>query len=70
MRDSYVALMDVYWWSVKYKNNCNCELALKRVKPELSVKLAQTYKRMNESKAEKKIMDSIIKNTKNTEYLK
>jgi lipoteichoic acid synthase len=72
--DSYVALMDVYWWSGQNsKAIAIAKLALKNeVKtPELSVKLAQAYKRMNAIPKAEKIMDSIIKKyPKNTEYPK
>jgi phosphoglycerol transferase MdoB-like AlkP superfamily enzyme len=70
--DAYLALMDVYWWSDQNaKAIATAKLALKNeVKtPQLSIKLAQAYKRNNEIASAEKIMDSIIKkNPKNTEY--
>ncbi|SEA74688.1 Phosphoglycerol transferase MdoB [Flavobacterium gillisiae] len=72
--DSYLALMDVYWWSDQNSKAITiAKLALKNeVKsPELSVKLAQAYQRTNAIPKAEKIMDSIIKKyPKNTEYLK
>lgn len=72
--DSYLALMDVYWWSDQNSKAITiAKIALKNeVKnPELSVKLVQAYQRTNAIIKAEKIMDSIIKKyPKNTEYLK
>jgi phosphoglycerol transferase MdoB-like AlkP superfamily enzyme len=72
--DSYLALMDVYWWSDQNsKAIAIAKVALKNevTPPELSVKLAQAYKRANAVPQAEKIMDSIIKkHPKNTEYIK
>ena len=72
--DSYLALMDIYWWSDQNDKALKiAKLAAKNeVKnPELSVKLAQAYKRMNAIPKAEKIMDSIIrKYPKNSEYPK
>ncbi|WP_016988686.1 tetratricopeptide repeat protein [Flavobacterium sp. ACAM 123] len=66
--------MDVYWWSDQNsKAIAIAKVALKNevTPPELSVKLAQAYKRANAVPQAEKIMDSIIKkHPKNTEYIK
>ncbi|MFE3848811.1 sulfatase-like hydrolase/transferase [Flavobacterium sp. LB3P45] len=62
--DSYLALMDVYWWSGQNKKAV--EIGKKAISnqindPELAYKLAQAYKRMNNSKDTNKTIDSILK---------
>jgi phosphoglycerol transferase MdoB-like AlkP superfamily enzyme len=70
--DSYLALMDVYFWSNQDSKGITlAKLALKNeIKtPQFSIKLAQAYKRNNNIAAAEKIMDSIIKlYPKNLEY--
>lgn len=71
--DSYLALMDVYWWSGQ--NEKGIAIAKKAMKndvktPELGLKLAQAYKRTNNLSKSNKIIDSIIKKyPKNDDFL-
>tara|TARA_R110000868_G_scaffold401085_1_gene676388 strand:+ start:4221 stop:6650 length:2430 start_codon:yes stop_codon:yes gene_type:complete len=62
--DSYLALMDMYWWS--NQNEKGIATGKKGLKnkvetPELGVKLAQAYFRTNNSLIANKIIDSVIK---------
>jgi lipoteichoic acid synthase len=62
--DSYLAIMDVYWWSGQNKKAV--EIGKKALSnqvndPELAYKLAQAYKRMNNSKDTNKTIDSLLK---------
>jgi TolA-binding protein len=65
--------MDVYWWSGQ--NEKGIAIAKKAIKndvktPELSLKLAQAYKRTNNLAKSNKIIDSIIKiYPKNVDFL-
>ncbi|TDE42749.1 sulfatase [Flavobacterium rhamnosiphilum] len=71
--DSYLALMDVYWWSDQNKKAI--EIANKAVSngiknPEISFKLAETYKRMNNLKDANSIINNLLKRYPgNTNYL-
>jgi tetratricopeptide (TPR) repeat protein len=71
--DSYLALMDVYWWSDQNKKAI--EIANKAVSngiknPEISFKLAETYKRMNNTKDANSIINDLLKKYPgNTNYL-
>ena len=61
--DSYLAIMDVYWWSGQNKKGV--EIGKKALgnqinNPELGYKLAQAYKRMNNNSASKKTIDSLL----------
>lgn len=71
--DSYLALMDVYWWSGQNeKGIAIAKIAMKNdvTTPELGLKLAQAYKRTNNLVKSNKIIDSIIKKyPKNNDYL-
>lgn len=61
--DSYLAIMDVYWWSDQDKKAVAIGkkgLSNKIDNAELSLKLAQAYKRMNNHKAAKKTIDSLM----------
>ena len=62
--DAYLALMDVYWWSGQndkavaigkkaFNNHLN--------NPELGLKLAEAYKRMNNTKEVHLLMDKLLK---------
>lgn len=70
--DSYLALLDLYWWS----NQDHKSVALaakafsnKLTDPEISFKLAKAYKRMDTIKYASKIIDSILKiHPENSEY--
>ncbi|WP_369752297.1 sulfatase-like hydrolase/transferase [Flavobacterium sp. WC2409] len=72
--DSYLALMDMYWWS--NQNEKGIVTGKKGLKnkvetPELGVKLAQAYFRTNNSLIANKIIDSVIKkHPKETELFK
>ncbi|MEL1240420.1 sulfatase-like hydrolase/transferase [Flavobacterium flavipallidum] len=72
--DSYLALMDIYWWS--NQDNKGIEIAKKALKneiknPELGIKLAKAYKRTNNIAMAKKAVDSLLKNQpKNRDFLK
>lgn len=71
--DSYLALMDLYWWSDR--NNKAIDLAKTAKKneiknPDFSLKLAQAYNRTNNKPIANIIIDSIIKKyPKNQEYI-
>ena len=61
--DSYLAIMDVYWWSGQNKKGV--EIGKKALKnqiydPELAYKLAQAYQRTTNNSASKKIIDSLL----------
>ena len=72
--DSYLALMDIYWWSDQ--NEKGILIGQKGLKnkidiPQLGVKLAQAYFRTNNIVAANKIIDSIIKKyPKEPEFIK
>lgn len=72
--DSYLALMDMYWWSDQNEKGIlvgKRGLANKVDAPELAGKLAQAYFRTNNIPRAKKIIDSVInKHPKNPELLK
>jgi lipoteichoic acid synthase len=72
--DSYLALMDLYWWtSQDNKGIIIAKQGLKnKVKdPELGIKLAQAYKRTSNIIMAKTTIDSVIKKyPTNIEYLK
>ena len=62
--DSYLALLDLYWWSDQDKKAIG--LAKKATEneirnPDIHYKLAKAYRRMNNLKSANKIMDSIMK---------
>ncbi|WP_413998850.1 sulfatase-like hydrolase/transferase [Flavobacterium sp. W1B] len=62
--DSYLALMDIYWWSnqdLKAIAIAKKGLKNKVDTPELGVKLAQAYKRTNKLSLANKVIDSLIK---------
>lgn len=71
--DSYMALMDIYFWSGQNKKSIAIakkadENELKN--PNISLKLAATYKRMKDYRRSKTIIDSIIKiYPQNNDYL-
>jgi tetratricopeptide (TPR) repeat protein len=71
--DSYLAIMDVYWWSGQNKKAV--EIGKKALSnqindPELAYKLAQAYKRMNNPKDANKTIDSLLKiHPENNNYL-
>ncbi len=71
--DSYLALLDLYWWSEQdEKSGKIYEQAIRNnvSNPELSFKMAKAYARIQDTEQAKKLMDSILKiHTKNTEYL-
>lgn len=71
--DSYLALIDVYWWSNQNKKAVAIgKQALDNQinDAELGYKLAQAYQRMNKLVKSNKIIDSIIKKyPKNNDYL-
>lgn len=70
--DSYLALMDVYWWTNQDKKGI--AIAKKALKndiknPELGLKLAKAYQRTNHRTLAKKSIDSLLKtNPENPEY--
>ncbi|WP_220760174.1 LTA synthase family protein [Flavobacterium sp. UMI-01] len=72
--DSYLALMDLYWWS--NQDNKGISIAKKGLKnkvntPELGIKLAQAYKRENNATMAMAVIDSVIqKNPANKELIK
>lgn len=72
--DSYLALMDVYWWS--NQDNKGISIAKQGLKnkiddPQLGVKLAQAYQRMNNGKMANSTIDSLIKkHPKNKDIIK
>jgi phosphoglycerol transferase MdoB-like AlkP superfamily enzyme len=71
--DSYLAIMDVYWWSSQNKKAV--EIGKKALNnqindPELAYKLAQAYKRTNNSKDATKTIDSLLKiHPENNDYV-
>ena len=72
--DSYLALMDIYWWSEQ--DNKGIEIAKKALKneiknPELGIKLAKAYQRTNNIAMAKRAIDSMLKKQpNNSEILK
>ncbi|MEP5339325.1 MAG: LTA synthase family protein [Algibacter sp.] len=70
--DSYMALLDLYWWSEQdgkaeaiYKQ----VLSKKILNPEISFKVAKAFNRLENNEAANKLMDSIIKiHPNNKEY--
>lgn len=72
--DSYLALMDIYWWS--NQDNKGIEIAKKALKneiknPELGIKLAKAYHRTNNIAMAKKAIDSLLqKQPNNSDFLK
>ena len=61
--DSYIALMDIYWWSGQNKKAVATgkkALTNQIKEPELGYKLAQTYQRMNNNPSARKTIDSLI----------
>jgi phosphoglycerol transferase MdoB-like AlkP superfamily enzyme len=72
--DSYLALMDLYWWSSQ--DNKGISIAKKALKnkienPELAIKLAQAYKRTNNQDLAIATIDSVLKkNPGNKDILK
>ena len=61
--DSYLAIMDVYWWSGQNKKGIAIgkkALGNQINNPELGYKLAQAYQRMNNNSASKKTIDSLL----------
>lgn len=71
--DSYLALMDVYWWSNQNKKAVALgkkALGNQIKDSELGYKLAQAYNRMNNFKASNTTIDSLLKiHPENNEYL-
>ena len=62
--DAYLAIMDVYWWSDQNKKAVvigKKALQNEIKNPEISFKLAQAYKRINNSKDANKTIDRLIK---------
>ncbi|MFA9191345.1 sulfatase-like hydrolase/transferase [Flavobacterium sp. FZUC8N2.13] len=72
--DSYLALMDVYWWTNQDKKGIQiAKQALKNdVKnPELGIKLAKAYLRTNHNAMAHQTIDSMLKkDPNNSEYIK
>jgi phosphoglycerol transferase MdoB-like AlkP superfamily enzyme len=72
--DSYIALMDLYWWTNQHNKGiliAKQGLKNKVEDPELGIKLAQAYQRSNNIALAKKTIDSVIKKyPTNTEYAK
>ncbi|MFI1772873.1 sulfatase-like hydrolase/transferase [Thalassobellus citreus] len=70
--DSYMALLDLYWWSSQdEKSEAIYKQALKNkiTEPELSLKMAKAYVRMQKAKKAIKLMDSITsKHPSNSDY--
>lgn len=72
-KDSYLALMDLYWWTSQ--DNKGIVIAKQGLKnkvkdPELGIKLAQAYKRISNTAMAKATIDSVIKKyPTNKEYL-
>lgn len=72
--DSYLALMDIYWWS--NQDNKGIAIAKKALKneiknPELGIKLAKAYRRTNNIAMAKRAVDSLLKKQpKNSDFLK
>ena len=71
--DSYLALLDLYWWSKQDEKSIELwEKARSNEieSTELSFKLAKAYQRLNNNDRAIKLMDSILKiNPNNKEYL-
>jgi lipoteichoic acid synthase len=71
--DSYLALMDLYWWSDQNEKGILVakKAAENQIKnPEIDFKLAEAYQRMNNSpKASKLIASLLKKEPKNQKYL-
>lgn len=71
--DSYLALMDIYWWTNQDKKGIAiAKQALKNeVKnPELGIKLAKAYQRTNHLAMANKAIDSMLKkDPDNSEYI-
>lgn len=71
--DSYLALMDLYWWTSQDKKGI--AIAKKALKnevnnPELAIKLAKAYKRTKSLSLATKTMDSLLKKyPNNTQYI-
>lgn len=62
--DSYLALLDLYWWTDQDKKSepiYKQVLANKIVNSEISFKMAKAFNRLKDKKAAIKLMDSIIK---------
>ncbi len=62
--DSYLALLDLYWWSDQHEKSI--EIAQKAYDNKLKIgaisfKLAKAYNRMNNNKKSEQIMDSLVK---------
>ena len=71
--DSYLALMDVYWWSnqnIKAIALGKKALGNQISDPELGYKLAQAFSRMNNSKDANNTIDSLLKiHSENNNYV-
>ena len=71
--DCYLALLDLYWWSKQDKKAINIAMKAKENgidNVEISFKLAQAYKRMNNFQRANKVIDSILKlHPKNEAYI-
>ena len=71
--DSYLALLDVYWWSSQNEKAIdifNKAKARDINNDEIAFKLARAYKTMNKNNEALKIMDSILKkNPNNSQYI-
>lgn len=71
--DSYLAIMDIYWWSGQNKKGISIgkkALGNQIDNPELGYKLAQAYKRVNNFKNSNKMIDSLLTlYPENKEYL-
>lgn len=62
--DSYLALLDLYWWTDQDKKSepiYKQVLANKIVNSEISFKMAKAFNRLKDKKAAIKLMDSIVK---------
>ena len=71
--DSYLALLDLYWWSgndTKSEDIYKQALKNKITKPEIGLKMAKAYSRIKNTKKAIKLIDSIIdKYPNNQDYL-
>ena len=71
--DGYLALLDLYWWSNQdKKSNSIVAKALENgiTNPNVSLKMAKAYERMDKKKEAVKIVDSMIKiYPNNSDYL-
>lgn len=71
--DSYLALLDLYWWSEQEEKSENIyKLALKRkiTDPEVGFKIAKSYQRQNNKEQAVKVLDSLIGiHPNNTDYI-